>query len=286
MAANNIKPWGIGAGANVITQAQYEALTALATGFVAGKASSAQINKVLRQASFIAAALAQVVSDKMNSDVLDNGDLPALVTLMKSALTPSASTIQISGGGTGATTAAAARTNLGMGSVATENTVPVSKGGTGANAAAAARTNLGLGALAEIDTATVARGGTGATTASGARTNLGVYSTGEVYSRLESDGRYNRLNAGFFAPTNGRHQDASTGFMIQVGRVTRTADLNNVTFPMAFPNACIGIVMTKNESNDGPNSMANMSAISQSANGFTAVMYSDEKSAAWFAIGY
>ncbi|MFG1172176.1 hypothetical protein AAFN90_00920 [Erwiniaceae bacterium CAU 1747] len=286
MAANNIKPWGIGAGANVITQAQYEALTALATGFVAGKASSAQINKVLRQASFIAAALAQVVSDKMNSDVLDNGDLPALVTLMKSALTPAASTIQIAGGGTGATTAAAARTNLGLGSVATESTVPVNKGGTGAATAAAARTNLGLGALAEIDTASVARGGTGATTAAAARTNLGVYSTGEVYSRTDSDARYNRLNTGFFAPTNGRHQDASTGLMIQVGRVTRSADLNNVTFPQAFPNACIGVVMTKNESTDGDNSKSNISAIIQSVNGFTAVMYAQERGATWLAIGY
>lgn len=280
MAKNEIKPWGIGAGANVVTQAQFEALTALATGFVAGKASSAQINKVLRQASFIAAALAQVVSDKMASDVLDNGDMPALVALMKSALTPAASTIPISGGGTGATTAATARSNLGLGSVATESTVPVSKGGTGATSATDARNNLGLGALATQSTAAIANGGTGAATAAAARNALSLYST------TESDGRFNRLNAGFFAPTNGRHQDASTGFMIQVGRVTRTADLNNVTFPMAFPNACIGIVMTKNESNAGPNSMANMSAISQSANGFTAIMYSDEKSAAWLAIGY
>lgn len=280
MAANNIKPWGIGAGANVITQAQYEAMTALATGFVAGKASSAQINKVLRQASFIAAALAQVVSDKMNSDVLDNGDLPALVALMKSALTPSASTIPISGGGTGGTTAAAARSNLGLGTVATENTVPVNKGGTGATTAADARTNFGLGTLATQNTAPIANGGTGATTAAAARAALSLYST------TESDARYNCLNAGFFAPTNGRHQDASTGFMIQVGRVTRTADLNSVTFPQAFPNACIGVVLTKNENAEGDGSMSNLNAINQTASGFTAVLYSQERGATWLAIGY
>lgn len=280
MAANNIKPWGIGAGANVITQAQYEALTALATGFVAGKASSAQINKVLRQASFIAAALAQVVSDKTASDVLDNGDLPALVTLMKSALTPSASTIPISGGGTGATTADAARTNLGLGSVATENIVPVSKGGTGATAAADARTNLGLGPLATQNTAPIANGGTGATTAAAARTALSLYST------AESEARYNKLNAGFFAPTNGRHQDASTGFMIQVGRMTRTADQSSVTFPQAFPNACIGVVMTKNENAVAGDSTSNLIAINQTASGFTAVMYENERGATWLAVGY
>jgi hypothetical protein len=38
----------------------------------------------------------------------------------------------ITKGGTGATTASAARTNLGLGTVATESTVPVAKGGTGA----------------------------------------------------------------------------------------------------------------------------------------------------------
>lgn len=39
----------------------------------------------------------------------------------------------------------AARSNLGLGSVATENTVPITKGGTGATTVAAARTNFGLG---------------------------------------------------------------------------------------------------------------------------------------------
>lgn len=38
-----------------------------------------------------------------------------------------------------------ARTNLDLGSVATENTVPINKGGTGATTVAAARTNFGLG---------------------------------------------------------------------------------------------------------------------------------------------
>ncbi|HIA7816436.1 TPA: gp53-like domain-containing protein, partial [Escherichia coli] len=57
---------------------------ALLSGFTAGKASSAQVNKVIRQASFIAAALAQFVSDKTQRDVLDNGDLPGFVELLGS----------------------------------------------------------------------------------------------------------------------------------------------------------------------------------------------------------
>ena len=50
-----------------------------------------------------------------------------------------------SGNLVGITDKSAARSNLGLGSVATENTVPIGKGGTAATTAAAARSNLGVG---------------------------------------------------------------------------------------------------------------------------------------------
>ena len=75
---------------------------------------------------------------------------------------------------------AAARTNLGLGTVATLNTVPVANGGTGATTVAAARTNLGLGTVATLNTVPVANGGTGATTVAAARTNLGLGTTQAV----------------------------------------------------------------------------------------------------------
>ena len=70
-------------------------------------------------------------------------------------------------GGTGATTAATARTNLGLGTIATQNAnavaitggtvsgitdLAIADGGTGASDAATARTNLGLGGLAVLST--------------------------------------------------------------------------------------------------------------------------------------
>ncbi|CAM3711571.1 hypothetical protein BS639_17250 [Rouxiella silvae] len=86
MAANNFKPFATGSGANITSQADWEALAALATGFSSGKASSAQINKALRQSSFISAAVAQFIANTLNVDVLDDGDQAGFVTDLISAL--------------------------------------------------------------------------------------------------------------------------------------------------------------------------------------------------------
>lgn len=112
--------------------------------------------------------------------------------------------LAVASGGTGASTAADARTNLGLGTMATQSAssvaitggsitgitdLAVADGGTGASTAADARTNLGLGSIATqsassvaitggsitgITDLAVADGGTGASDASGARTNLGL----------------------------------------------------------------------------------------------------------------
>jgi len=123
--------------------------------------------------------------------------------------------LAIADGGTGASTAAGARTNLQLGNIAVMNTsnvaftggtmdsvfvtggtvsglvsaLAVVDGGTGANTAAGARTNLGLGTIAVQNANSVAitggsitgitplpvsAGGTGANTAADARTNLGL----------------------------------------------------------------------------------------------------------------
>ena len=123
-------------------------------------------------------------------------------------------TLAITNGGTGATTASGARTNLGLGTIATQDSSNVSitggsitgitdlaiaDGGTGASTASGARTNLGLGSISTQDASSVAitggsitgitdlavaDGGTGASTASGARTNLGL---GTIATQDSSD---------------------------------------------------------------------------------------------------
>lgn len=86
MPTNDFKPFATAGGANVSTQAEYLALAALSTGWQSGKASAKEINKAVRQATFIAAALAQFVSDKGAVDVLDDGNLAGFGTKLISAL--------------------------------------------------------------------------------------------------------------------------------------------------------------------------------------------------------
>lgn len=86
MATNNFKAFAVASGANVTSQTDYEALAALATGFTAGVAKSSQVNKALRQATFIASVLAQFISDKAAVDVLDNGNATTLMTNLIAAL--------------------------------------------------------------------------------------------------------------------------------------------------------------------------------------------------------
>ena len=86
MATNDFKAFATGNSANVISQADYLALAALVSGFSSGKASSAQVNKALRQATVMANVLAQFIADSANVDVLDNGNTAAILSNLKNSM--------------------------------------------------------------------------------------------------------------------------------------------------------------------------------------------------------
>ncbi|HDR2724547.1 TPA: hypothetical protein QCJ53_000309 [Enterobacter roggenkampii] len=87
MATNNFKPFATAANANVTAQADWETLPALLSGFMAGKAYSAQVNKALRQSTVMASVLAQFISDSAGVDVLDNGNTAQILANLKTGMT-------------------------------------------------------------------------------------------------------------------------------------------------------------------------------------------------------
>jgi len=86
MATVDFLPFAIGGGANVLDQADYAALPAVSTGYVAGTAISEQLNKTWRQSSFQAAVVANFVSQALNADVLDDGDLSTAISQFFAAI--------------------------------------------------------------------------------------------------------------------------------------------------------------------------------------------------------
>lgn len=120
--------------------------------------------------------------------------------------------------------------------------LPVASGGTGSNAAAGARTNLGLGTISTqnanavtisggsitgITDLAVADGGTGASTAGDARTNLGATTLGGnlfvitnpsavTFPRFNADNTVSSLNAADFRTAIGAGTSSTTGTVTSV----------------------------------------------------------------------
>jgi hypothetical protein len=94
--------------------------------------------------------------------------------------------VAISDGGTGSSTAAAARLALGM--VDALDRVPIANGGTGSSTAAAAR--LALGMVDALDRVPITNGGTGSSTAAAARLALGLVDANDRTPRLMNSAIY------------------------------------------------------------------------------------------------
>ncbi|HHA2249932.1 TPA: hypothetical protein ACOEHG_004874 [Enterobacter ludwigii] len=86
MGKNEFLPFGTAHDADVMSPDDYLNFPMREPGFGTGVAESTQLNTVWRQASVIAATFAQYIADRTGKDVLDDGDMAALLTLTKEAL--------------------------------------------------------------------------------------------------------------------------------------------------------------------------------------------------------
>lgn len=87
MAQIDFKPIATAGGANVISQAAFEGSPWLGPGRQPGILPSADFNKIVRQSSFVAAAIANYISNNTGgANVLDNGDLAAFVAQLQNAI--------------------------------------------------------------------------------------------------------------------------------------------------------------------------------------------------------
>lgn len=101
MAINEFKPFAATAEANVQEQADYEQSEVIRAGFRMGLARSAEVNKAIRQASSIAAAVAEFTAEKSGKDMLDNGDIGLIRENFETALSAVSSLLVTEAGGTG-----------------------------------------------------------------------------------------------------------------------------------------------------------------------------------------
>lgn len=83
-------PVATAVGANVDTQANFLDSGYQTDGFQNGIALPSQANKIWRQSSMISAAVANFISNELNINVLDDGDIAALITNLTAAIVKAA----------------------------------------------------------------------------------------------------------------------------------------------------------------------------------------------------
>ncbi|MDD7871047.1 phage tail-collar fiber domain-containing protein [Enterobacter cloacae complex sp. 2022EL-00981] len=113
-------------------------------------------------------------------------------------------------------------------------------------------------------------------------------SDGRYYTKAQSDAGYNAKNTASLSTAGGWLQDGTTGLIIQMGTVNRTGYNTAVNFPKAFPNFCMGVLLTLSDAGTGnlSDSSSNIRSLSHSKTGFNyGANGNPEKKAFWVAFG-
>lgn len=76
---NDFLPFAVGAGANVLSQSAYAALSAIANGYSSGVAQSSALNKTWRQSSIMAAVISSFIVAQTGQAAVDDGTTATLL---------------------------------------------------------------------------------------------------------------------------------------------------------------------------------------------------------------
>lgn len=149
MATNEILPFAsTDTGTNLLTQSEYSVDSQRSTGNQPGIARSKLVNKAMRQATAVTAGVAQYLANKQSTNVVDSLTSAQLATMMENAI---AAQIAAATGSLGTMSSQNANAvNITGGTIAGITDLAIADGGTGASTAAQARTNLGLGSLSTL----------------------------------------------------------------------------------------------------------------------------------------
>ncbi len=242
---NDFLAFGTGGSANVVDQTTYAGLTTLVSnGFQAGVAESAKVNKVLRQASFVAAAVAKIIADN-NVNALDDGNLSTFKTNLMAAIAAGVSSSgfkTLYGYNANQTLTASQVGSLiqAYGTTALTFTLPLSSACSNGNAFTIINeTNQILTIQRQGSTDTMFIGNVSGLTSHqmqpGSTLVLGCQS-GSGW--LGAGGSAQLINDSIFASslsTSG-YQKLPSGLVIQWGQMTfASSTICDVTFPIAFP---------------------------------------------------
>lgn len=142
--------------------------------------------------------------------------------------------VPLSGGGTGASTPAGARSNLGLGGLSVEDIAPINKGGTGTDNVSSALNNFGIGPIANASEVT-------------AGTSKKLIDAALLKAFLPK--------RSFQANDVIRIPDQPGGLMVQFGTLTGVSGSDvissTLTFPELFPNACLAVIPVAVSSDTG-----------------------------------
>lgn len=180
--------------------------------------------------------------------------------------------------------------------------IPIAKGGTGASTAEQARTNLGLGNVATLNTVPIVNGGTGATTVEDARTNLGVNDfvtglsiSGKTITYNKKDGTSGIITTQDTVPSryitskyssgNDWYEVYNDGWVRQGGYVAHAGDRNTVTFIKPFANTNYSALSNQSHTGSFKNGLA-VICEKKTTSCIVRVFYGGFGGANWIAEGY